>query len=272
MEEIMANSTFNGPVRSEGGFEQITKSSTTGAITTNFDIDSSGNITGTGTSKITGATNIVVPYTSITDATYTVTTAMSGTTFGFNRAAGIVVTLPTPAAGLNYKFLVETTFSGAGQIKTATTDGTDGFLGTAFLFDTGEIGETDNFHPAASNDVIDSQKLVSSFLRNSIKSLCGKYSFRKSIALISKCKYALAADSGLGHVSAALSVPTISIFGAGLSSMTAPVGQKINIINKNVLCSPCRKNICYNYEDPLICIREISSEDIEIAINSIINP
>lgn len=151
----MANTTFNGPIRSEGGFEQITKSSTTGAITTNFDIDSSGNITGTGTSKITGATNIVVPYTSITDATYTVTTAMSGTTFGFNRAAGIVVTLPTPAAGLNYKFLVETTFSGAGQIKTATTDGTDGFLGTAFLFDTGEIGETDNFHPAASNDVID---------------------------------------------------------------------------------------------------------------------
>tara|TARA_Y100000996_G_scaffold309371_1_gene245993 strand:- start:253 stop:837 length:585 start_codon:yes stop_codon:yes gene_type:complete len=151
----MANTTFNGPLRSEGGFEQISKDSTTGAITTNFDIDSSGNITGTGTSKMTGATNIVVPYTSITDATYTVTTAMSGTTFGFNRAAGIVVTLPTPAAGLNYKFLVETTFSGAGQIKTATTDGTDGFLGTAFLFDTGEIGETDNFHPAASNDVID---------------------------------------------------------------------------------------------------------------------
>lgn len=151
----MANTTFNGPIRSEGGFEQISKNSTTGAITTNFDIDSSGNITGTGTSKMTGATNIVVPYTSITDATYTVTTAMSGTTFGFNRAAGIVVTLPTPAAGLNYKFLVETTFSGAGQIKTATTDGTDGFLGTAFLFDTGEIGETDNFHPAASNDVID---------------------------------------------------------------------------------------------------------------------
>tara|TARA_Y100000401_G_C8294137_1_gene210364 strand:- start:459 stop:1043 length:585 start_codon:yes stop_codon:yes gene_type:complete len=151
----MANTTFNGPLRSEGGFEQISKDSTTGAITTNFDIDSSGNITGTGTSKMTGATNIVVPYTSITDATYTVTTAMSGTTFGFNRAAGIVVTLPTPAAGLNYRFLVETTFSGAGQIKTATTDGTDGFLGTAFLFDTGEIGETDNFHPAASNDVID---------------------------------------------------------------------------------------------------------------------
>jgi len=169
----MANSTFNGPVRSEGGFEQISKTAGTGAVTTNFDIDSSGNITGTGTSKMTGATNIVVPYTSITDATYTVTTAMSGTTFGFNRAAGIVVTLPAPAAGLNYTFLVETTFTGAGQIKTAETDGTDGFLGTAFLYDTGEIGETDNFHAGSSNDVIDLGAVEQGWLTGGIIKLTG---------------------------------------------------------------------------------------------------
>ena len=35
----MANTTFNGPVRAEGGFEQITKTAATGAITTNLDID-----------------------------------------------------------------------------------------------------------------------------------------------------------------------------------------------------------------------------------------
>tara|TARA_R110000744_G_scaffold314763_1_gene421785 strand:+ start:822 stop:1406 length:585 start_codon:yes stop_codon:yes gene_type:complete len=151
----MANSTFNGPVRSENGFEQITVTAKTGAVTNNFDVDSSGNVSGTGTLKLTGAANILSDYESITDATKTITSADSGTTFGFNRAGGIVVTLPTPAAGVNYQFLVETTFTGVGQIKTATTDGTDGFLGTAFLFDTGEIGETDNFHPAASNDIID---------------------------------------------------------------------------------------------------------------------
>jgi hypothetical protein len=151
----MANSTFNGPVRSENGFEQITVTAKTGAVTTNFDIDASGNVSGTGTMKMTGATNFVKAYESITAATKTITAADSGTVYGFNRAGGIVVTLPTPAAGVHYKFLVETTFTGVGQIKTATTDGTDGFLGTAFVFDTGEIGETDNFHPASSNDVID---------------------------------------------------------------------------------------------------------------------
>lgn len=29
----MANTTFNGPVRSEGGFQSITKNATTGAVT-----------------------------------------------------------------------------------------------------------------------------------------------------------------------------------------------------------------------------------------------
>ena len=35
----MANSTFSGPVRSEGGFKQITKNATTGAITKVADIN-----------------------------------------------------------------------------------------------------------------------------------------------------------------------------------------------------------------------------------------
>lgn len=54
----MANSTFSGPVRSEGGFEQISINSTTGAVTTNLDIDSSGNIdAGSGTIATTGTAN-----------------------------------------------------------------------------------------------------------------------------------------------------------------------------------------------------------------------
>tara|TARA_R110000824_G_scaffold6261_2_gene29021 strand:- start:747 stop:1331 length:585 start_codon:yes stop_codon:yes gene_type:complete len=151
----MANTTFQGNVRAESGLEQVTKSATTGAYTTNFDVDSSGNVSGTGTIKLTGATNMLSDYESITAATKTLTAADSGTVYGFNRAAGIVVTLPTPAAGVQYQFLVETTFSGAGQIKTATTDGTDGFLGTAVVYDAGVASDNQSFNPAASNDVID---------------------------------------------------------------------------------------------------------------------
>tara|TARA_Y100001963_G_C6774277_1_gene446530 strand:+ start:867 stop:1487 length:621 start_codon:yes stop_codon:yes gene_type:complete len=181
----MANTTFSGPVRSEGGFEQITISSA-GVATTNLDIDSSGNIdagsgtitttgavTFSGAVKSTGATNILSDYESITAATKTLVAGDSNTIYGFNRAAGIVVTLPTPAAGITYTFLVETTFTGAGQIKTATTDGTDGFLGNITMFDTGQVGETDNFQPAASNDIIDLGQVEQGWLTGGIIRLYG---------------------------------------------------------------------------------------------------
>ena len=42
----MANTTFNGPVRAEGGFKQVSKNASTGVFTDNFTIDSSGNMNG----------------------------------------------------------------------------------------------------------------------------------------------------------------------------------------------------------------------------------
>ena len=116
----MANTTFNGPVRSEGGFKQITLSN--GTATDNFTIDSSGNVSGTGTMKMTGATNSVGVIESITAATKTVTSGDSNTTYLLNRAAGIVVTLPTAAAGLNYSFIIGTTFTGTFSLDGASAN------------------------------------------------------------------------------------------------------------------------------------------------------
>ena len=62
----MANTTFSGPVRSENGFEQITKNATTGAITTSATYGAS--ITG-GVQQLSGAgavdiTNLVTEITT----------------------------------------------------------------------------------------------------------------------------------------------------------------------------------------------------------------
>ena len=140
----MANTTFNGPVRSENGFEQISVNSTTGAVTTNWDVDTSGNVVTTG--YVSSYANIV----SIEDATYTVATTQSGAVFTLNHAAGIVVTLPTAAAGLQYTFIVGTTFTGAGQIN--TQNASDLYSGFAQIFDNGTAGDTNTFIPDASND------------------------------------------------------------------------------------------------------------------------
>jgi len=141
----MANTTFNGPVRSENGFEQITKTAATGAITTNLDIDTSGNITTTG--YVSAYSNV----SSITSATKSVESTDSGTVFTLNRAAGIVVTLPTAAAGYNYTFIVGTTFTGAGQI---TADNASDLLsGFAYVFDPATATDNNTFIPDGSDDV-----------------------------------------------------------------------------------------------------------------------
>ena len=140
----MANTTFNGPVRSENGFEQISVATGTGTVTTNLDVDSSGNITTTG--YVSAYSNV----SSITSATKSVESTDSGTVFTLNRAAGIVVTLPTAAAGYNYTFIVGTTLTGAGQIN--TDNASDLFSGFAQIFDPATAGDTNTFIPDASDD------------------------------------------------------------------------------------------------------------------------
>ena len=140
----MANTTFNGPVRSENGFEQISVAAKTGTVTTNLDVDTSGNITTTG--YVSAYSNI----SSITDATKSVESTDSGTVYTLNRAAGIVVTLPTAVAGLNYTFVVGTTFTGAGQIN--TDNASDLFSGFAHLFDPATATDMNTFIPDASDD------------------------------------------------------------------------------------------------------------------------
>ena len=94
-----------------------------------------------------------------------------------------------------------------------------------------------------------------------ITSICGNYSLRKSIVLMSLCKYAIAADSGLGHISSIIGVPTISFFGAKRSSVTGPIGDNCIIIDKSHRCKPCKKNTC--------CLISISSDDVNSSIKSL---
>ena len=64
----MANTTFKGPVRSEGGFQSVTKSATTGAVTTQStfgnDVSVGNDLTVGGNLDAQGTANIFVVPTS----------------------------------------------------------------------------------------------------------------------------------------------------------------------------------------------------------------
>jgi len=105
----MASTTFNGPVRSEKGFQVATKNATTGAITTRM---SSGmpDLTGLSVSDVATATSItlaadtisVINYTGAAAATCTLPAATQGTIVVYAQAkdtTGGTATLTFDAAG-----------------------------------------------------------------------------------------------------------------------------------------------------------------------------
>jgi hypothetical protein len=105
----MASTTFNGPVRSEKGFQVATKNTTTGAVTTRM---SSGmpDLTGLSVSDVATATSItlaadtisVINYTGAAAATCTLPAATQGTVVVYCQAVdttGGTNTLVFDAAG-----------------------------------------------------------------------------------------------------------------------------------------------------------------------------
>jgi hypothetical protein len=111
----MANTTFSGPVRSENGFQSITKSAT-GAITVDATYDTRPNFR---VAVDTATLNVA------TAVTTTLTRAQSGTVFTIDGTANKVVNLPALSpenVGTTYEFIV-TTAVGAGATVTFVLPG-----------------------------------------------------------------------------------------------------------------------------------------------------
>jgi len=127
----MANTTFTGPVRSENGFEDITKNATTGAITTNATYGAT--ITG-GVQSLSGAgavdlTNLV---TELTTTGADALTLADGTTSGQIKIINMIVdggdgTL-TPVTFANGSTI---TFDAVGESATLVWNSTVGWVATS---------------------------------------------------------------------------------------------------------------------------------------------
>ena len=112
----MANTTFTGAVRSENGFQSVTKNETTGAYTVEATYDARPNFRQTidNATLNTGAA-----------VTTTLTTAQSGTIFEVDGTDDIVVNMPalsTANVGTTYEFFV-TTAVGSGKTVTFVLPG-----------------------------------------------------------------------------------------------------------------------------------------------------
>lgn len=109
-----------------------------------------------------------------------------------------------------------------------------------------------------------------------IKSNLGEYCFLapkstlpQMAAMIAKCDFVIANDSGPMHISAALGIPTLGIFGPTNPKAHGPFSKNSDYIIKNDLdCIICNKLICpFKHE----CMRELGTDIVIKKISSLIN-
>ena len=72
----------------------------------------------------------------------------------------------------------------------------------------------------------------------------GGTTLREFIELAAACEIYLTNDSGAMHISSALGVPTVAIFGATNAEATGPTGAHSRIVREPVECSPCLLREC----------------------------
>jgi len=114
----MANTTFNGPVRSENGFQDITKTAGTGAITTNSTYGTNASVGGT--LAVTGVTTVTG---GIVVGAGTQLISVTGTTgtIAVTQDATYDVTITQPAATILRNLIAIP----AGNIVTGGSSGND---------------------------------------------------------------------------------------------------------------------------------------------------
>jgi len=148
----MANTTFNGPVRSQNGFQSISINSTTGAVTVNATFGAATSVTDLTATNVT-ATNLVFtdqnhPSTAAINATATATAAQVATGYiTSTSAAATTITLPTGTAlgaaigatrGTVLELYVDNT-AGASTVTIAVA--TNGILSSAAADTPGSFGD-----------------------------------------------------------------------------------------------------------------------------------
>lgn len=102
-------------------------------------------------------------------------------------------------------------------------------------------------------------KEIAGGLPERVINLAGVTSLRELACIIKDCSILVTNDSGPMHIGAALEVPLVALFGSTDDEATGPYGQKENVVNKRVKCSPCMKRVC---PIDFRCMKEISVDEI----------
>jgi len=100
---------------------------------------------------------------------------------------------------------------------------------------------------------------ITASLKKKPVDLAGKTSLRMLTAIMSLADVVVSNDSGPMHMSNALGIPVIALFGPTVPAATQPFQQPYTLIKKDVPCWPCSYRACpYEHQ----CMLKITPEEV----------
>jgi heptosyltransferase-1 len=99
-------------------------------------------------------------------------------------------------------------------------------------------------------------------------SLAGKTSLKAAAAVLATSALSVTVDNGVMHMSVALGVPTVAVFGPTTAYINHVERPNFAVARKDFACAPCRRKItCENFD----CIRAVTVEDVASACEKLVS-
>jgi len=90
--------------------------------------------------------------------------------------------------------------------------------------------------------------------------LAGKTGVAELLSVVRGASLLIGNDSGVSHISSAMGIPTVSIFGSTSPSWTVPIGPYSLCIYRGIPCSPCFERRCPKGEP--VCLTQIGVDEV----------
>ncbi len=102
-----------------------------------------------------------------------------------------------------------------------------------------------------------------------VRTVAGETTLGEFFALVEGARVLLANDSGAPHVGASLGVPVVVLFGSTSPAWTAPLGDRVAVVQHKVHCNPCFRRTC---PTQLECFHGIDPADVLARVRGALRP
>jgi heptosyltransferase II len=128
----------------------------------------------------------------------------------------------------------------------ATNSRAKQWLAERFAATADALAERDGFQSVIVGAAGDRQvaEQVAGLMRTPVANLAGQTSIAELKAVLAFSSLVISNDTGAAHVSAALGVPTVVVFGPTEDFATRPLAELAAVVRKDVDCSPCMLKDC----------------------------